>query len=414
MHAKAVVPPGRDPFYSYRDTTPLADIAPGAVLKTRVLSYHVAGLVIPVRVVQLLYRSTGATGQPIVNVTSVLKPPVSLPGTPAVVSYQSFYDSLNPADEPSYAIAGGLTLGGIIPNLESALIVPALLAGEVVVVPDIEGVEAGFGAGPEYGMNTLDSLRAALSSPATGLANAAKIGLIGYSGGAIATQWAAELAPAYAPDVSRRLVGAAMGGVLVHPARNLRYVDGSLVWAGMIPMALVGIGRAYHVDFTPYLSAYGLRVCRRLQRASIVHVLGAYPGLTWAQIALPQYKTPESVPGYAEIANQLIMGSRGTPTVPLFIGQGANGVLEGTPGDKPGIGAGDGVMITGDVRSLAREYRARGVPVEYVQYDALSHFTSAVPWLAQAAAWLFARFADAPLPRDRGHIAPGNSLAPID
>jgi hypothetical protein len=399
VHVKATVPPGHDPFYRYEDTTPLADVAPGAVLKTRVLSYHVAGLMVPVRVVQLLYRSTGAIGQPTVNVTSVLKPP-ALFGTPRVVSYQSFYDSLNPADEPSYAISGGRTLGGIITNLESALIVPALLAGEVVVVPDTEGQEAAFGAGPEYGMNTLDSLRAALSSPATGLANVAKIGLIGYSGGAIATEWAAELAPAYAPDVNRLLVGAAMGGLLVDPARNLRYVDGSRMWAGMIPMALVGISRAYHFDFSPYLSPYGRQLCRRLHHASIVHVLGAYPRLTWAQLASPRYKTPESVPGYAEIASQLIMG-RGTPTVPLFIVQGANGELEGTPGDKEGIGAGDGVMIAGDVRSLAREYRARGVPVEYVQYDRFSHFPSAAPWVARATAWLFARFAGSPARQDR-------------
>jgi Secretory lipase len=112
-------------------------------------------------------------------------------------------------------------------HLESTVIVPALLAGEVVVVPDIEGGEADFGAGPEYGMNTLDSLRAALGSLVTGLANVAKIGLIGYSGGAIAAEWAAEFAPTYAPDVNQRLVGAAMGGVLVDPAHNLRYVDGS-------------------------------------------------------------------------------------------------------------------------------------------------------------------------------------------
>ncbi len=408
----AVLPPAQDPFYRYQGRTPLADIAPGAVLKTRVLSYHVAGLALPVKVVQLLYRSTGALGQPTVNVTSVLEPPLSF-GTPVVVSYQSAYDSLSPADEPSYAISGGVSFGGIVADVESALIVPALLAGEVVVVPDTEGEKADFGAGPEYGMNTLDSLRAAIGSPATGLAKVSEIGLIGYSGGAIATEWAAELAPAYAPGVNRRLVGAAIGGVLVDPDHNLRYVNGSKLWAGIIPMAVVGIARAYHVDLTPYLSAYGKRLDRRLQHASILQVLGAYPGLTWAQLAAPRYKTPQSVRAYVRIVNQLIMGRRGTPAVPLFIGQGANGQLEGTPGNLPGIGAGDGVMVAGDVRALAREYCARGVPVEYVQYDHLSHLTSVLPWLTEAAAWLSARFAGLPAPQDCAHIAPGNSLAPI-
>ena len=64
------------------------------------------------------------------------------------------------------------------------------------------------------------------------------IGLIGYSGGAIASEWAAELAPSYAPAVSKRIVGTAIGGVLVHPGHNLHYIDGSLVWSGVQPAAL--------------------------------------------------------------------------------------------------------------------------------------------------------------------------------
>jgi Secretory lipase len=411
-NARAAVPPERDPFYTYQGATPLANIAPGTVLKTRVLSYHVAGLPTPVSAVQLLYRSTGELGQPTVNVTSVLQPALrSWP--PTVLSYQSFYDSLSVRDEPSFAISGGLTLGGLIPNVESALIVPALLAGETVVVPDTEGENADFGAGPEYGMNTLDSLRASLSSPATGLGGTRKIGLIGYSGGAIATEWAAEVAPSYAPDVNSRLIGAAFGGTLVDPAHNLSYVEGSTIWAGVIPMALTGTTRASNVDITPYLSEYGLQLYNKLQRASIVEVLGAYPGLTWAQLTKPQYQTPESVPQFVQIANQLIMGSRGTPTVPLFIGQGAGGELEGTPGDKPGIGPGDGVMIAGDVRSLAREYCNSGVRVQYMQYEALSHAPAAVQWVPEAAAWLTGRFAGLPAPQDCAQIAPGNSLAPI-
>jgi hypothetical protein len=362
--AGAAVPPGQDPFYSYGGATPLESIAPGTVLKTRTLSYHVAGVPLPIEAVQLLYRSTGETGQPTVNVTSVLQPPLRL-GAPTILSYQSFYDSLNPEDEPSYAISGGVTLGGSIPTAESALIAPALLAGETVVVPDTEGETADFAAGPEYGINTLDSLRAVLSSPAAGAAGAKQIGLIGYSGGAIATGWAAELAQSYAPDISSRIVGAAIGGVLVDPAHNLHYVEGSTVWAGVIPMAVIGVSRAFHVDLTPYLNEYGLELYNKLQHASIAEVLGEYPGLTWAQLAKPEYPTPESVPVYVEVVNQLIMGSRGTPSMPMFIGQGNGGELEGTSGGKEGIGPGDGVMIAGDVRSLARQYCSRGVAVQY-------------------------------------------------
>ena len=410
--AQATLTPSEDPFYRYEGSTPLSSIARGTVLKTRTLSYHVAGVPLPVTAVQLLYRSTGAVGQPTVNVTSALLPPLPL-GTPTVVSYQSFYDSLNNEDEPSYAISGGLSLGGLIPDVESAVIAPALLAGDTIVVSDTEGEAADFAAGPEYGMNTLDALRAALASPATGLAGARKIGLIGYSGGAIATEWAAELAPSYAPEIDSKIVGAAFGGTLVDPAHNLHYVEGSLSWAGVIPMALVGIGRAYQINLTPYLSEYGLTLYNKLQHASITEVLGQYPGLTWSQLAKAQYPTPETIPAYVQVANQLIMGSRGTPTAPLFIGQGAGGELEGTPGNKPGIGPGDGVMIAGDVRTLAREYCGRGDTVQYEQYEDLGHVPSALVWLPEAYSWLTARFLGLPAPQDCAQIAAGNSLEPV-
>jgi hypothetical protein len=410
--AQAAPPtPEEDPFYQYTGTKPLGEITPGTVLKTRTLSYHVIGLPTPVPAIQLLYRAQNQLGEPTVNVTSVLKPLLTI-GTPQVIAYQSFYDSLSPNDEPSYAISGGLSLTGAIPQVESALIGPSLLAGRTVVIADTEGEKADFAAGPEYGTNTLDSLKAAIASPATGLSSTKKIAMIGYSGGAIATEWAAELAPTYAPTINSKLVGATMGGVLVDPAHNLHYVDGSLSWAGVMPMAIIGVSRAFHIDLTPYLSTYGKQVYAKLEKASIVNVLAQYPGLTWAQLAKPEYPTPESIPVYVHTVNQLIMGTRGTPTIPLQISQGALGELEGTAGNKPGIGEGDGVMIAGDVRTLARQYCSKGTKVQYSQY-LLGHIGTAVPWITEAMTWMNNRFLGLPAPQNCASIAPGNSLAPI-
>src|SRR5271163_3214452 len=411
--AQAAVPPQQDPFYTYEGKTSLKKIAPGTVLKTRTVPVHIEGIELPLSAVQLLYRSTSELGKPTVNVTSVLLPPASL-GEPTVLSYQSFYDSLDTEDDPSYAISGGVGTGGEIPQAESVLIAPALLAGETVVVPDTEGEEADFAAGPVYGYNTLDSLRAALSSPATGLSSKTKIALAGYSGGAIATEWAAQLAPSYAPEINSDIVGAAMGGVLVDPAHNLRYVEGSSKWASIIPMSLDGLSRAFHVDFTPYLSEYGQELLKEDQHDSITNEQEV-PGLTWSQLAKPAYPTPEAIPVFARIANTLIVSHEGTPTVPFLIGQGNGGEeFEGTPADKPGIGPGDGVMIAGDVRSLAREWCSRGVAVHYTEYQHLGHIEGAGPWLPEAAAWLAGRFAGLAAPQDCAEIAPGNSLAPVE
>jgi len=410
--AQAATTPARGSFYTYTGSTPLAQIKPGTVLKTRTLSYHVVGIALPVRVVQLVYRSAGALGQPTTNVTSVLEPPVPL-SSPRAVSYQSFYDSLNPADEPSVQIAGDVTLGGFVTDAESVVIAPLLLQGYTVIVPDTEGQTADFSSSPEYGTSTLNSIRAATNSPLTGLTKTTPVGLFGYSGGAIATGWAAQMAPAYAPDVNRQLVGAAEGGVLVDPAHNLTYVDGSSIWAGIIPMAIIGIARGFHIDITPYLSSYGRQLYNSLQNASIANVLGQYPGLTFAQLAKPQYANPASIPVLVKVENELNAGSLGSPTIPMFIGQGANGILEGTPGNKPGIGPGDGVMVAGDVRTLARDFCASGTAVDYTQYNALSHVTTFPVWAPAALAWLDGRFAGSQAANDCSQIAPGNSLAPV-
>ncbi|TYL45020.1 triacylglycerol lipase [Nocardioides sp. BGMRC 2183] len=401
-----------DPFFDYDGATPLEEVAPGTVLKTRTIPYSIQGLNLPLKAHQILYRTRNTLGDAVANVTTVVRPSLSLRRDARVVSYQSFYDSLNPADQPSAAIAGGQGLGPAIANVETLLIKPLLLAGYTINIPDTEGQTANFAAGPEYGYTTLDSLKALPDAPATKVDDDDPIGLIGYSGGAIASEWAAELAPTYAPEVADDLVGTAIGGVLVHPGKNLRYVEGSSIWAGVAPMALVGIGRAFEVDFDPYLSARGQEIFAEMQDASITEVLGAYAGLTWADLVKPEFADPYSVPEFVDVANQLIMGTGGTPTSPMFIGQGTGGALEGTPAGGPDIGKGDGVMIAGDVRTLARQYCDAGVRVKYSEY-ALSHFTSIATWLPEAYAWLLARFGPFSAPSNCGSIAPGNTLAPL-
>lgn len=82
-----------------------------------------------------------------------------------------------------------------------------------------------------------------------------------------------------------------------------------------------------------------------------------------------------------------IKGTAATPTISMFIAQAANGTIEGTqPGT--GVGAGDGVMITGDVRSLARKYCDAGLAIQYDQYDTISHFLGDERSAPGALAWV--------------------------
>lgn len=405
-----------DPFYRYSGTAPLASLAPGTVLATRTMLYHLANVPTPLRAVQILYRTTNALGEPAANVTSVLTTPN--PANKGVVSYQSAYDSLNPEDSPSRAVAGDTTLldltprgrnvhiGGAFANAENTIMPAVLALGYAVNIPDTEGQRAHFAAGPEYGTNTLDSLRALSAVAATGVSRTAPIGLVGYSGGAIASNWAAMLAPSYAPDVNSRLVGVAQGGLLVNPSRNLRYVSGSLIWAGAIGMAINGVGRAYGIDIDKYLNPYGKQIIRQMSDASILNFV--YPGLTWEKLAKPEYKKIESIPEFVEALNKINMGTAPVPAVPMFIAQAANGILEGTAPGPVGIGPGDGVMIVGDVRALAHRYCRAGLPITYHEYGPLSHTLAVDLWAPESVVWLLDRFARRSAPTNCGQIAPGS------
>jgi hypothetical protein len=406
-------PAATESFYQYTGSTSLCAIAPGTVLKTRTIAWHVASISVPVTVVQLLYRTTNAQDEADTDVTSVLLPPAGVTASTRLIGYGSYYDSLNPEDEPSVTFAGAAYSSGTeLTTIETTDLAPLLLAGDTVSVADTEGQTADFAAGPEYGYTTLDGIRAALNSTATNLSPSAKIALIGYSGGAIATSWAAQEAPGYAPDVESRLVGASMGGLLVDPDHNLHYIEGSSTWAGVMPMAIVGIGRAYGISFSQYLSANGNAVDAAIQNDNINEAEDDYSGITWSDLAAAPYPEPEDVPPFVTIANQLILGRAGTPKVPEFIAQGTGGQQDGTDPSAT-YGAGDGVMVAGDVRSYAREVCASGDPVDYQQFTGLSHEETEVPWLAETLPWLTARFAGTPAPQDCATIAPGNSLAPV-
>jgi hypothetical protein len=406
-------PAATESFYQYTGSTSLCAIAPGTVLKTRTIAWHVASIALPVTVVQLLYRTTDAQGRADTDVTSVLLPPGGVIASARLIGYGSYYDSLNPEDEPSVTFAGAAYSSGTeLTTIETTDLAPLLLAGDTVSVADTEGQTADFAAGPEYGYTTLDGIRAALNSTATNLSPSAKVALIGYSGGAIATSWAAQEAPSYAPDVESRLVGASMGGLLVDPDHNLHYIEGSSTWAGVMPMAIVGLGRAYGISFSQYLSANGNAVIAAIQNDNINEAEDDYAGITWSDLAATPYPEPEYVPPLVTIANRLILGSAGMPKVPEFIAQGTGGQQDGTD-PSAAYGAGDGVMVAGDVRSYAREVCASGDPVDYQQFTDLSHEETEVPWLAETLPWLTTRFAGTTAPQDCSTIAPGNSLAPV-
>lgn len=387
--------PSQDPFYTYAGSTPLAQIPPGTVLGQRPISLTIAGLTVPVTSEQVLYRTTGELGQPTVTVTTIIKPLLSL-GT-KIVSYQTAYDALGSQCDPSYTLQGG-NPGNTTAQAEAAVIALYVTAGFTVTVPDYEGTGLQWGAGQESGYGTLDGIRA--TENYLGVSDSTPAGMLGYSGGAIATEWASELAPGYAPALN--IVGAAAGGVPVDFAHNLTYINGDNTWSGVIPAVLLSLGHAFGVDVNHYLSAYGEQITDQVAGQCIASFAAAYPGLIIQQLVKVQYQNVFGVPALVRILNKLIMGTTpGHPGEPLLLGVGN------------ADGTGDGIMIAGDVQALVHEYCRQGVPVTFDVYPGLPHTDAAVPFETHALTFLEGRFLGLPAPNGCASVGAGNSLAPL-
>jgi hypothetical protein len=388
--------PTSDPFYTYTGTTPLAQVTPGTVLKARPVTIVISGVPRPFSASQVLYRTEGELGQPTVTVATVIKPLLST-GSTKLVSYQTFYDGLGAQCDPSYTLQGGNPSYSDA-QLDGTLLEDYLLAGDTVVTADYEGEDLDWTAGYESGYDTLDGVRAAEHT--LNLPSSTPVGMVGYSGGSIATEWASELAPSYAPEL--HIVGAAEGGIPVDFAHNLNYIDGSPAWSGIIPGVLDALTRAFGESLTPYLSPYGQQLVSQSSGACINSLYGAHPGLTVAKLVKPAYTNVLKIPAFVKIVNKLTMGTvPGHPEEPLLM---AVGDADGT---------GDGVMIATDVEALAHEYCQRGVSVSLSIYKGLTHTVAAVPFEVAALAFLGERFAGVAPTDGCSSIGTGSSLAPL-
>lgn len=380
--------PSHDPFYTYSGRIPLKAIRPGTVLKRRSIHLAVGTTTTPASAEQLLYRTTGQLGEPLVTVTTVLTPEAVHP-LPRIVEYLSFYDGLGSKCDPSYTLAGGDAGSATEQQAEEEdLLMTFYMAhGFIVTVPDFEGTDLAWMAARQSALASLDALRATESYLA--LPASTPVGLSGYSGGAVAADWASELAPAYAPEL--KLAAVAEGGIPVDYSHMFSYISGTAVYSAAIPAMLLGLARAYHLDLGRYLSAYGARVVREESQGCMTELFSRYPGLTMAKIMKPRYGDLLHVPVFARLLSAQTMGTAAThPAAPLFM---AVGNLDGR---------GDGVMTAADVKALAHKYCQEGVPVLYQEYPGASHEDAGAFFEPQTGAFLVARLNGLPYPTNCG------------
>lgn len=306
--APGSVVPDQDPFYAAPAN--IASYQPGQVVDSRQIpTVKLLGLPMPVQAWQISYRTNDSNDQPELAVTTLVVPDTPWTGSGArpVVSLQAAEDSLGTTCAPSYQIATGQA------DEEAALGIEHLTANWALALPDFEGPKSVFMAGPQAGHAVLDGIRAVRNFDTDGIGTANPWALDGYSGGAEATGWAAQLQPSYAPDLS--LVGAAIGGTPADPTAVARYMDGG-AFAGFEFAAAYGIATEFpQAGIQGLLNARGQQDFAQVNGECELTILGQY-----AFRSLNQDTTvsdPLSVPSVAAALQLNTLGAA-APSTPVY------------------------------------------------------------------------------------------------
>ncbi|WP_246124606.1 lipase family protein [Nocardia bhagyanarayanae] len=359
--------PDPDPFYSA--PAELAALQPGDVVRTRKID---TGLYVGTEGWQVAFRSTNSGGKPIMGITTVLLP-IGV-RNPPLVSYQALINSLGSRCNPSRSL-----FNGELQDAPGAML--PIGRGWAVSMPDYLGPTVAYGAAKLSGMITLDSVKAVQKVAELGL-GASPVAIAGYSGGGMATAWAAALQPTYAPDL--KLTAAVAGGIpadLEQMALGLGFEPHP--GFGLAFAAAMGLEREYpdRLPISDQLNPNGLwfrefthDACRRFL---LFH--GAFRSAEQMAASKSLMDSPEA---REVLYENSLRHFDGVPAVPTYLWQGRYDTL--TPFDS--------------LAETADRYCKAGAPVTLVPYDIAEHMTAAVAGFADAWNYVEARFRGDPVP----------------
>ncbi len=372
--------PSVDPFYE--PPAGYQHAVPGTVLRSRDVEVAFLGL-IPQRAMatQLLYRTTDMNGNPEATVTTVIVPADVTPQRPCpVLSYQCAIDAVSSRCFPSYALQRGAKAIGSLAQLELLLVSACLAEGWAVSIPDHEGRNGMWGAPHEPGYCILDGVRAAMGAERLGLSPSAPVALWGYSGGGLATAWAAEVCADYAPELD--IVGAVLGSPVGDLGHTFRRLNGSFL-SGLPAMVIAALAHIYpDLDrvIQEHADEEGRALLKRLERmttvAAVLRMVKKDVGVYLDRPLEEILTTPE----VQRVFDSIKLGGK-VPTPPVLIIQAVH----------------DYLIAVEDIDQLADIYSAGGADVTYHR-DAFNEHLLLHPLSApMTLRWLQDRFARRPL-----------------
>lgn len=249
--------------------------------------------------------------------------------------------------------------------------------GLFVSVPDYEGPLASFTAGVISGHATIDSVRAVLSLGLGLNTTSPRVALWGYSGGALAAEWASELQGQYAPELSETIVGVALGGLTPNISSVFETIRGTS-FAGLTPSSLLGITSQYP-DARKYLLSQ-LKTSGPSNRTGFLaaqYLDVAEAGSTYAYEDIGAYfQNGFEIFQASELSEMFhrdgVMGYHGVPQMPVF----------------SYITTQDEVAKVTDADALMERYCQAGANILYQRNSIGTHLEEANNSLSAAMQWL--------------------------
>ena len=327
----------------------------------------------------VLYRSTGATGQPNAVSGTLYVPTAAWTGggSRPVIGFAPGTQGVGDRCAPSQTLPLGT-------NYELTTVNALLDRGWAVAVTDYEGM--GTPGNPTYivkdaeGNAVLDVVRAAQRIPGSGVTAASPVGLFGYSQGGQATAAAAEVEATYAPELDIR--GVVSGAAPSELGAVSSHLDGAgNQYFAFLAFAALGLDTAYaELNLETYLNAEGQALFDQATSGDGV-CLG--DGLTLGagrHISELTTSNPLTTPAWQARLDQQLLGTR-APAAPVFAYHGSN----------------DQVIPFAQSTALTGAWCGRGARVVFTSYP-VDHLGGITAGTEDGSAFLAARFAGQALP----------------
>lgn len=368
-----------DHFFDQPD--PMPKVAPGTIIQFREVRYAPLGIPMPNPAWQIQYMSTGLQGQPVAAIATVVKPLLpALTLNKPLLSFQFAINSAGLKCAPSQQVTGSYANSNS--QLEALNYIPQVLAlGWTLVFPDHLGPTSSVAVGRVAGPIVLDGIRAAKGFEPLGLDSDSPVGLMGYSGGGVATAWAAGMQPKYAPELDLRAV--AIGGIPANLEVTARAFDGNAIFFPVMYGAVLSINRLFPQLIPPtLLSEEGKAMAESLKDGC----LGGTSSGPGPKGELSDYTTVDDVystPGARDVLPRLSLPQPDiAPTADIYFYHQAADQL--APYDE--------------MQKLADDWCAKGAPVHVFKDFTGEHIVGAVTSAPSQLLYLTSRFAGAANP----------------